>query len=140
MGSAFPDRRPEHALFPSEQVGVSGNERVALAAVADPKVPIGSIKEAWESAKRRSGVQVRWHDLRHTACTRLLEAGVSLPIIARILGWSASTTVRMAQRYGHIGPDAQRQAMDSLMQIAPARPPEADALASITVPGSTLVH
>jgi integrase len=66
-------------------VGVAGNERVAHAVVADPKIPIGSIKEAWESAKRRSGVQVRWHDLRHTACTRLLEAGVTLPIIARIL-------------------------------------------------------
>jgi hypothetical protein len=78
--------------------------------------------------------------LRHTACTRLLEAGVTLPIIARILGWSASTTVRMAQRYGHIGPDAQRQAMDSLMQVAPAGPQDAETLASVTVPESTLGH
>jgi hypothetical protein len=31
-----------------------------------------------------------------------------------LLGWSASTTVRMAQRYGHIGPAAQRDAMNLL--------------------------
>lgn len=77
----------------------------------DPLTPIGSIKEAWEAAKskRRANVKVRWHDLRHTCCTRLLEQGVSLPIIGQILGWAPSTTVRMAQRYGHIGQDAQRQ-------------------------------
>lgn len=116
----FPKRRPEHALFPSEQVGVAGNERVAHAIVDDPAVPIGSLKEAWETAKRRSGVLVRWHDLRHTACTRLLEGGVSLPLVARILGWSASTTVRMAQRYGHISPAAQRDAMALLERSASA--------------------
>jgi integrase len=85
--------------------------------------PIASLKEAWETAKRRSGVQVRWHDLRHTACTRLLEAGVTLPIVARILGWSASTTVRMAQRYGHIGPAAQREAMALLERWCAAHEP-----------------
>ena len=110
----FPKRRPEHALFPSEQVGVASDERVVQATVRDPSVPIGSLKEAWETAKRRAGVQVRWHDLRHTACTRLLEAGVTLPIIARIFGWSASTTVRMAQRYGHISHATQREAMACL--------------------------
>jgi integrase len=73
----------------------------------------------WFWVSTEAGVRVRWHDLRHTACTRLLEAGVSLPIVARILGWSASTTVRMAQRYGHIGPAAQREAM--AMLVAPSQ-------------------
>jgi integrase len=86
--------------------------------VLAPGTPIGSIKEAWESAKRRAGVRVRWHDLRHTACTRLLEGGVSLPLVARILGWSASTTVRMARRYGHISAAARRDAM-ALLEVAP---------------------
>jgi hypothetical protein len=27
------------------------------------------------------------------------------------LGWSASTAIRMAKRYGHIRPDTQRQAL-----------------------------
>ena len=85
-------------------------------------------------------MKVRWHDIRHTACTRLLEAGVSLPIIARILGWSASTTVRMAQRYGHIGQDVQRPALDHLTRLAPVPPPTTDTPTAVTVPGSTRVH
>jgi hypothetical protein len=35
---------------------------------------------------------------------------VPFSVLATIMGWSASTTVRMAKRYGHIGQAAQRQA------------------------------
>ena len=56
----------------------------------------------------------RFHDLRHSACTRLVERGVPLPVIASILGWSAGTTVRIARRYGHITAEAQRQAVAAL--------------------------
>jgi len=45
----------------------------------------------------------QFHDLRHTGCTRMLEAGVPFPVIAELMGWSPETTVRMAKRYGHIG-------------------------------------
>ena len=61
-----------------------------------------------------AGVKARWHDLRHTAVTRLLENGQTLPVVASIMGWSPSTTVRMAQRYGHISTDARRAAMESM--------------------------
>ena len=54
------------------------------------------------SVTRREGVEL-FPNLRHTACTRLLERGASLPIVASILGWSPSTTAKMAKRYGHIG-------------------------------------
>jgi hypothetical protein len=53
----------------------------------------------------------RGHDLRHSACTRMVEKGIPLPVIASLLGWSAGTTVRMAKRYGHISADAQRAAV-----------------------------
>jgi hypothetical protein len=69
---------------------------------------------AWKTAKKNARVAVRWHDLRHTAVTRLLESGQTLPMIASIMGWSASTTVRMAQRYGHISTDARRVAMEAM--------------------------
>jgi hypothetical protein len=41
----------------------------------------------------------------------MLEAGVPFSVVASLMGWSASTTVRMAKRYGHIGQDAQKQAV-----------------------------
>jgi len=87
----------------------------------DPTQPIGRWKEAWESAKNRAGVQCRFHDLRHTGCTRMLEAGVPYSVVATIMGWSASNTVRMSKRYGHIGHSAQRLAVDAL-----CRPVSAD--------------
>jgi site-specific recombinase XerD len=52
--------------------------------------------------------------LRHSAVTRLLEGGVSFPIVASLLGWSPSTTTKMAKRYGHIGNAAHRQAVATL--------------------------
>ena len=54
------------------------------------------------------------HDLRHTGCTRMLEAGVPFSVVSDIMGWSASTAVRMAKRYGHIGHSARREAVDKL--------------------------
>jgi integrase len=80
----------------------------------DPTTALKSFKESWESAKAASKVKCRFHDLRHSACTKLVERGVPLPVIASLLGWSAGTTVRMARRYGHISVEAQRNAVGRL--------------------------
>ena len=113
-------------VFPSEKYGLAqredehkGSTRACVHST-DTTKPIGRCKEAWEAAKIRAGVQSRLHDLRHTGCTRMLEAGVPFSGIATIMGWSASTTVRMAKRYGHIGQNAQRLAVDALCQSVSA--------------------
>ena len=107
----FPDRKPEHFAFPSERYGAGGDDFEPTVFDIDPGTAIGSWKEAWESAKKKAGVQVRFHDLRHTCVTRMLEGGVPLSVVASILGWSPATTARMAKRYGHIGQVAMRQAV-----------------------------
>lgn len=114
-GSLFPGRAPNHFVFPSERYGGSG-DGVAVAHSSDPTKPIGRWKEAWESAKTKAGVSCRFHDLRHSGCTRMLEAGVPFSVVATIMGWSPSTTVRMSRRYGHIGQTAQRNAVNALFQ------------------------
>ena len=118
----FPNREPEHYVFPSEKYGLAqrkdepkGSTRVCVHS-SDATKPIGRWKEAWEGAKAQAGVQCRFHDLRHTGCTRMLEAGVPFSVVASIMGWSASTTVRMAKRYGHIGVRAQRLAVEALCE------------------------
>ena len=116
----FPERKPNHYVFPAEQYGGAGKkDQFGFSGTTvystDPTQPIGAWKEAWEAAKKRAGVECRFHDLRHTGCTRLLEAGVSHPVLAEIMGWSASTAIRMIKEvYGHIGPSARRIAMDQL--------------------------
>ena len=50
----------------------------------------------------------------------MLERGASLAVVASIMGWSASTTATMAKRYGHIGDEAQRAALEAL--VAPPPP------------------
>lgn len=100
-------------MFPAERYGASG-DGVTVIYNTDPVKPIGRWKEAWETAKARAGIHCRFHDLRHTGCTRMLEAGVPFSVVATIMGWSASTTVRMTKRYGHIGQAAQRQAVEAL--------------------------
>jgi integrase len=111
--SLFPGREPDHYVFASERYGASG-DGLPVVYDLDPTKPIGRWKEAWESAKTRAGVSCRFHDLRHTGCTRMLEAGIPFSVVATIMGWSPSTTVRMSRRYGHIGQASQRQAVNAL--------------------------
>lgn len=107
----FPSRQPDHYIFPAERYGAAGDDFTPCTHGIDPMKPIGSWGVAWAAAKKRAGVACRFHDLRHTACTRMLEAGVPFSVVASLMGWSASTTVRMAKRYGHIGQEAQKQAV-----------------------------
>jgi len=116
----FPKQDPEHFVFPSERYGAGGDTFKPTVYNVDPTKPITSWKEAWETVKKNTGVQVRFHDLRHTCVTRMLEGGAPLSVVASILGWSPATTVRMAKRYGHIGQAAQRQAVE-ILDMAPKR-------------------
>jgi integrase len=84
--SQFPNREAEHYLFPTEKCGVAGDDGKAHVYGTDPTAPIGDWKEAWEAAKERAKVACRFHDLRHTACTRMLEGGVPFSVVATIMG------------------------------------------------------
>ncbi|HEY7111844.1 MAG TPA: tyrosine-type recombinase/integrase [Thermoanaerobaculia bacterium] len=113
----FPARKPEHYVFPSERYGEGG-----AVYDSDPTKPIGRLKEAWEQAKKRTAdeqkgiptVVCRFHDLRHSFVTRLLERGRSFSEVARLAGWSASTAVRMSYRYGHLSEGTLREAISVL--------------------------
>ena len=109
----FPTRRPDHYVFPKQRVGQGGGYDT------NPAQPIGSWKTAWARAKRVAQVKARFHDVRHTTCTRMLEGGVPLSVVATIMGWSASTTALMGKRYGHIGDAARRSAVAVLDKIGP---------------------
>ena len=44
----------------------------------------------------------------------MLNAGVSIAMVAKIAGWSPATMVRMAARYGHFSLNELRGAVESI--------------------------
>ncbi len=53
---------------------------------------------------------LRFHDLRHTAATRMVESGIGIDKVSKILGHSS---IQMTMRYSH--PDnSLREAVESL--------------------------
>lgn len=59
-----------------------------------------SFENAWRRAVRAAGIQnLRFHDLRHEATSRLFERGLSLPEVAAITGHK---TWHMLRRYTHL--------------------------------------
>src|SRR5262249_39405333 len=67
----------------------------------------------------------RLHDTRHTFASRLAMEGVDLLAIKELGGWK---TLSMVQRYAHLSPGHQRQAIKRLVTRAASvpRPAEVD--------------
>lgn len=61
---------------------------------------------------------LRFHDLRHTAATRMADAGINVVVIAEILGHG---DIRTTKRYSHAMEEAKREAVEKLAKSG-ARP------------------
>src|SRR5262249_29244495 len=61
-------------------------------------ISINSIRRYFALAKKLAGIErrCRFHDLRHAFGSRLASAGVSIQVIAKVMGHS---TVRVTERY-----------------------------------------
>ena len=68
--------------------------------------------EAFRSLRARSKVKAMLHDLRHTAATWMLAAGIDVASVARILGHATPTTTLAI--YAHALPAAESQAVASI--------------------------
>jgi integrase len=75
--------------------------------------PIRIIKTAWKAAVRRAGIRYRrFHDLRHTFNTRLMEAGVMQEVRKALMGHSSGEDVNSI--YTHVELPAKREAIRKL--------------------------
>ena len=75
--------------------------------------PIRIIKRTWKTALKNAGIRhVRFHDLRHTFNTRLMEAGVLQEIRMALMGHSSGSKVHSI--YTHIELPAKRKAIRML--------------------------
>src|SRR6266849_1152555 len=80
--------------------------------------PRTDVKRGFRSACREAGLEdFHFHDLRHTAATRLGDAGVDTRRIMAILGHRC---IQTSARYTHATDGGLRRAMDTLAQRATA--------------------
>jgi integrase len=78
---------------------------------SDPSRPTTTIKTAWDSLRTKAHVSCRLHDLRHTAATKLAEAGVPESTMLSLMGHMSRA---MSEHYSHIRMTAKRDAVESL--------------------------
>ena len=81
-------------------------------ATGNPQRPKADLNRPWRTISKRSGlVGVRLHDLRHTHASVGAAAGLSLPIIGKLLGHTQASTT---QRYAHLASDPLKEASDKI--------------------------
>jgi integrase len=77
----------------------------------DPTRPVTTVKSAWEGVRSAAKVECRFHDLRHTAITKLAEQGVPDSTMKALAG---HVHEKMLERYSHIRMAAKREAVEAL--------------------------
>lgn len=77
--------------------------------------PVHIVKRTWTTALKKSGIRhVRFHDLRHTFNTRLMEAGVLQEVRMALMGHSPGAKIHAV--YTHIELPTKRKAIRKLEQ------------------------
>lgn len=68
-------------------------------------LPLGigdrQLRDDWKAARAATGIDCRWHDLRHTCASWLAQADVPLHTIGEFLGHSSTAVTK---RYAHLAP------------------------------------
>lgn len=88
-----------------------GNEKLRAGKILNENRPE---KDKVKKEKDIPALVCRFHDLRHSAVSRMLNARIPIAKVAKIAGWSPATIVRMADRYGHFSLNELRGAVESI--------------------------
>lgn len=123
----FGKTQPEHYLFPFGRPVPN-----------DPTKPTTTLKTSWGNLRKAAKVQCRLHDFRHTAATKMAEAGVPESTMLALLGHMSRA---MLERYSHIRMVAKREAVESLTtKRASVRPSDGVGTKVGTVPPDPTIH
>lgn len=70
-----------------------------------------NIYRGWLRAREKTGLQIRFHDLRHMVATAMVNAGYPDRIVADLLGHKSTATTR---KYTHPSLEAKRKALTAI--------------------------
>jgi integrase len=83
-----------------------------FASQAGIKIDARNLLRAFYKVRKAAGLQeLRFHDLRHTFATRLVQAGIDLYVVKELLGHK---TIVMTMRYAHHYPESLRRGVEVL--------------------------
>lgn len=96
--------------------------------------PRADLNRPWRTISKRAGLEgVRLHDLRHTHASVGAAAGLSLPIIGKLLGHTQASTT---QRYAHLAADPLRRASDEIAHALVAQMGDSSAKGGTSLAGT----
>lgn len=76
--------------------------------------PYRTVQRSFKNACRRAKIEgLRFHDLRHTFASRLIELGVDIVRVKELLGHS---TVKVTERYTHSSSEERKRAVELLCE------------------------
>lgn len=78
-----------------------------------PRGPRNVLRAFYQACRAAGIAHCRFHDLRHTFATRLVQRGVDLYTVQKLGRWK---TLSMVQRYAHHNPDSLRPGIERLNQ------------------------
>jgi integrase len=103
--------QPEHYLMPKHLSRISHGEHKGERGY-DPNQHQQYWDTAWHSLTEKAGFPgLRFHDLRHTFVTQMVERGVPLGVIQSMVGHMSA---RMVNHYTHVSSGATRKAVELL--------------------------
>ena len=85
---------------------------LVFASQVGSKLIASNLRRAFNLARNKAKIEhVRFHDLRHTFATRLVQRGVDLYVVKELLGHKS---IKMTMRYAHHYPESLRHGVDVL--------------------------
>jgi len=106
-----PAEKPYHYLMPKHLSRIAHGEQKGERGY-DPNQHQQYWDTAWHSLTEKAGFPgLRFHDLRHTFITHMVELGVSIGLIQTLVG---HTSARMVRHYTHVSNGAARKAVELL--------------------------
>ena len=79
------------------------------------RAKIGDVRPAWERIREEAGLgDVRFHDLRHSYASLLVNDGVELLTVGKLLGHTQAQTT---MRYAHLADETLRKATTRVSKL-----------------------